>query len=49
MNYRQRALELIVQYIKNQNLKKHLLAAENLIRNLARKFGEDEKHPSNFI
>ena len=43
MNYRQRALELIDQYIKNQNLKKHLLATENLMRHLARKFGEDEE------
>lgn len=43
MNYRQRALELIDQYIKNENLKKHLLAAENLMRHLARKFGEDEE------
>jgi len=43
MNYRQRALELIDQYIKNQNLKKHLLATENLMRHLARKFDEDEE------
>ena len=43
MNYRQRALELINQYIKNENLKKHLLAAENLMRHLARRFNENEE------
>jgi len=43
MDLRKRALELIDQYIQNQNLKKHLLAAENLMRHLARKFGEDEE------
>jgi len=43
MNYRERALELINQYIKNENLKKHLFAVENLMRHLARKFNEDEE------
>jgi len=43
MNYRERALELIDQYIKNENLKKHLLAVENLMRHLARRFNEDEE------
>lgn len=43
MNYRQRALELIDQYIKNENLKKHLLAVEALMKALARKYGEDEE------
>lgn len=43
MNYRQRALELIDQYIKNENLKKHLLAVENLMRHLAKRFGEEDK------
>jgi uncharacterized protein len=43
MDYRQRALELIDEYVKSQNLKKHLLAAENLMRHLARKFGGDEE------
>jgi putative nucleotidyltransferase with HDIG domain len=42
MNYHQRALELIDQYIKNENLKKHLFAVENLMRHLARKFNENE-------
>jgi hypothetical protein len=43
MNYKQKALELIEEHIKNQNLKKHLLAVENLMRHLARKFSEDEE------
>jgi len=43
MNYHQRALELIDQYVKNENLKKHLFAVENLMRHLARKFNEDEE------
>jgi len=43
MDLRKKALELIDQYIKNQNLKKHLLATENLMRHLARKFNEDEE------
>jgi hypothetical protein len=43
MDYRERALDLVNQYIKNQNLKKHLLAVENLMRHLARRFGEDEE------
>jgi hypothetical protein len=43
MNYRQKALQLIDQYIQNQNLKKHLLAAEALMKALARKFNENEE------
>ncbi len=43
MNYRQRALEIIDQYVKNPNLKKHLLAAEALMKALARRFNEDEE------
>jgi len=43
MSLRDKALSLIDEYIKNQNLKKHLLATENLMRYLARKFGEDEE------
>jgi putative nucleotidyltransferase with HDIG domain len=43
MDLRKRALELIDKYIQNQNLKKHLLATENLMRHLARKFNEDEE------
>jgi uncharacterized domain HDIG len=43
MNLREKALKLIDQYIQNQNLKKHLLATENLMRHLARKFNGDEE------
>lgn len=43
MNSREKAIELINQYIKTENLKKHLLAVENLMRHLARKYGEDEE------
>ena len=43
MDFRQRAIELINQYIKNENLKKHLLAVENLMRHLARRFGEEDR------
>lgn len=39
---REQALQLLEQYIKNPNLKKHLLAAEALMRALAKKFGENE-------
>ncbi|MER3570214.1 MAG: phosphohydrolase [Patescibacteria group bacterium] len=42
MDLREKALNLINQYIKNENLKKHLFAVENLMRHLARKFNEDE-------
>jgi putative nucleotidyltransferase with HDIG domain len=38
---REKALKLLDQYIKNPNLKKHLLAAEALMKALAKKFGED--------
>lgn len=40
---REKALNLINQYIKNENLKKHLLAVENLMRYLARKYNENEE------
>ena len=45
MNYgitRERALELLNQYLSNQNLIKHCLASEAVLRALARHFGEDE-------
>lgn len=41
-NQRQKALQLIDQYIKNENLKKHLLASENLMRHLARKLNHEK-------
>jgi putative nucleotidyltransferase with HDIG domain len=40
---REKALKLIDQYIKNENLKKHLLATEALMRALAKKFNQDEE------
>jgi putative nucleotidyltransferase with HDIG domain len=39
---RERGLELLREHIKNQNLIKHCLAAEALMRALARKFNQDE-------
>ncbi len=39
---RERGLELLREHIKNQNLIKHCLAAEALMKALGRKFGEDE-------
>lgn len=39
---RKKALELLNKHIKNPNLKKHLLAAEALMRALAKKYNEDE-------
>ncbi len=40
---RNEALGLIDQYIKNEKLKKHMLAVEAIMRALARKLGKDEK------
>lgn len=40
---RERALALLNQYIKNANIKKHLLATEALMKALGRKFGENEE------
>ena len=42
-NLRDKAIELINQYIKNENLKKHLLATEALMKALANKFGENQE------
>lgn len=39
---RQQALELLHRHIKNPNLIKHGLAAEALMKGLAKKFGQDE-------
>jgi putative nucleotidyltransferase with HDIG domain len=39
---RQAAWELLCEYTKNENLRKHALAVEACIRAYARKFGEDE-------
>jgi putative nucleotidyltransferase with HDIG domain len=43
MDLREKAFKLIEQYVQNQNLKKHLLAVENLMRHLAKRFKEDEE------
>lgn len=40
---RQAAWELLCEYTKNENLRKHALAAEACVRAYARKFGEDEE------
>ena len=40
---RTEALKAVNDNIKNQNLVKHMLAAEAIMRALARKFGEDEE------
>jgi len=39
---RQQGLELLGEHIKNNNLIKHCLAVEALMKALARRFGEDE-------
>ncbi len=39
---RDEALELLNKYIKNQNMIKHCLATEAVMRKLAKHFGEDE-------
>jgi len=38
---RQRALELLRRYISNENLVKHCIASEAIMRALAERFGED--------
>ncbi|MCD6402835.1 MAG: HDIG domain-containing protein [Candidatus Aenigmarchaeota archaeon] len=40
---REEALELVKQNIKNQNLFKHVLAVEAIMKELAKRFGEDEE------
>ncbi len=40
---RQAAWELLCEYTKNENLRKHALAVEACVRAYARKFGEDEE------
>ena len=40
---RQEALELLKQHLKNQNLFKHCLAVEAIMRELARELGKDEE------
>ena len=40
---REQALEIVHEYVKNQNLVRHMLAVEAAMRFYARKFGEDEE------
>lgn len=40
---RQEAWELMTQYTKSENLRKHMLAVEAAMQYYARKFGEDEE------
>ncbi len=40
---REEALQAVRQNIKNENLVKHMLAAEAIMRLLARRFGENEE------
>jgi len=40
---RDEALKFIGQYIKSENMKKHMLATEAIMEALAKKFGQDEE------
>ncbi len=40
---RERALEIVREFVKNESLVKHMLAVEAAVRFYARKFGEDEE------
>lgn len=40
---RQEAWDLMTQYTKSENLRKHMLAVEAAMRFYAKKFGEDEE------
>ncbi len=40
---REQALQLLKQYVKTENVLKHMLASEAIMRSLARKFNEDEE------
>ena len=40
---RSEAWDLLCEYTKNENLRKHALAVEACVRAYARKFGEDEE------
>jgi len=43
MMTREEALNLVKQYVKNENSIKHMLATEAIMRALARRFGQDEQ------
>ncbi len=40
---REEALRLLKKHLKNKNLRKHCLAVEAIMRELAKRFGEDEE------
>lgn len=40
---REQALEIVHEFVKNENLVKHMLAVEAAVRFYAKKFGEDEE------
>lgn len=40
---REQALNIVTEFVKNENLIKHMLAVEAAMRAYARKFGEDEE------
>jgi len=42
-NLREKSINLIEKYIRNENLKKHLLATEAFMRALARRLNQDEE------
>jgi uncharacterized protein len=42
-NLREKSIRLIEKYIRNENLKKHLLATEAFMRALARRLNQDEE------
>ena len=39
--HREEALNLVKKYVKNNNLIKHMLAAETVMKHFAARFGED--------
>jgi putative nucleotidyltransferase with HDIG domain len=43
MTTREEALEIVREYVKNENLVRHMLAVEAAVRWYARKLGEDEE------
>lgn len=42
-NLKNKAIKLLEEYIHNENLKKHIYAVESFMRELAKRFGENEE------